>query len=901
MIIFTILPTTLDRVQRTLDSLMRLSNVNWILVYKDSIDVNTAELLRLVASAEERIIRYPEFLAMKMIADFIVPLVEGDQVLPRIRCLDENGLPKGAQWAYADTVIFTGDRSVIWAKPDFSPELQLATNFIQRPIFTKANVSETFVRDEVEIYARFSEWQSAFGPIAHIQESLFSMDILFTDNDDNLNRGKPAAVKLAHELGYRNFSLAVNNEHSGHLDRNFSLYSLKFLNHGPQVTIVIPTKDHCDILRKCISSILEFTSYKNFKILVIDNDSVLPESKVYFIELTSLSNVDVITISNPIGGGFNYAYINNMAVQHCDGELVCFLNNDTEIIDPGWLTQMAGVAMNEQVGSAGALLFYPNMVVQHSGIYFGLLYNKLPVTAFKHLTKKNDAYVGMLFAMHNYMALSAACLTIRRSLFLNHGGFDAGSFAVAYNDCDLGLRLYSSGLRNVFCPDAALIHHEGYSRGTGIGNDNPREESEFLRRYDTWVDPFYNRWLAADSSNCQVRRMPRYPTRPKPSTRAILVYSHNLNFEGAPLVLFDLVRALSVKDRYRFVVISPVSGPLAARYRDIGAAVRIRPDLGHGGTHNEISFARFIAACADEISSLGVDLVLANTVLGYHFVIASQQINKPSLWIIHESEPPFTHLREHGGVAEYFARVAAQNSELIFVCESTREYYKHQLGVIDNTSVIYNAVNFTQLVIEKKKFTKESARRKLKLDASHRIGLCVGTVCARKRQQDIAEILSQVSDEVAKTLTLVIVGDRNGEYSDELHRKARALGPRAKCLHIVAETPEPFPYFIAADFFLFCSGMESYPRVLQEALFFDLPVITTRVFGNREIVSENKNALCFEPGNTAEAALLVERLCTDKHLYNMLQSNCAPALGRFSSTEKFANSYADLIDCAISK
>ena len=162
MIIFTILPTTLERVQRTLDSLMRLSNVNWILVYKDPIDVNTAELLRLTAFAEERIIRYTEFLAMGMIADFIVPLVEGDQVLPRIRCLHENGLPKGAQWAYADTVICTGDRSVIWAKPDFSPELQLVTNFIQRPIFTKADVSETFVGDEVEIYARFSEWQSAF-------------------------------------------------------------------------------------------------------------------------------------------------------------------------------------------------------------------------------------------------------------------------------------------------------------------------------------------------------------------------------------------------------------------------------------------------------------------------------------------------------------------------------------------------------------------------------------------------------------------------------------------------------------------------------------------------------------------------------------------------------------------
>jgi len=877
---------------------MDLSNVDWRLVYKEPADIDAAELLRLTAYAEERIVSHHDFLRSGAQADFVVPLIEGDCILPGIRTLHEDGLPTGAQWAYADSVIRTSRADIMWAKPDFSPELQLATNFVQRPIFAAPGMAALFVRDENDIYAGFLEWQEKFGAIFHIQDPVFSMERLFTDRRESLERGTATAEKMAYELGYRDFSVEVRSAYSNHLDRDFSVHALTFPDHGPKITLIIPTKDHCELLQTCIESVLAKTSYRDYSILVIDNDSVLEESRAYFSELERHPRIDVVTISNPPGGGFNYAHINNVAVQRCDAELVCFLNNDTEIVEPGWLTQLAGVARNKQVGSAGALLFYPNMVVQHSGIRFGLLYNKLPVTAFKHLAKKEDAYAGMLFAMHDYLALSAACLAMRRETFLDAGGFDAKTFAVAYNDCDLGLRLHDAGLRNVFCPDAALIHHEGFTRGTGIGNDNPREEAEFLRRYDALVDPYYNRWLAADSSNCDVRRMPRYPVGPGSDTRAILVYTHNLNFEGAPLVLFDLVKALSARGRHRFVVVSPAAGPLAARYRDVGAAVRICPDLGHGGTHNEASLTKFIGACVDEIETLGVDMVLANTVLAYHFVVAAIQADKPAFWIIHESEPPFTHLREHGGVAEYFARRAAHEAELVFVCESTREYYKHQLGVRCNTSVIYNAVDFTQLGGEKKKLSKQQARRKLKLAPNDRVGLCVGTVCARKRQQDIVEIVRRLNEGVAEHLTLVIVGDRAGEYSDELHRQVRGLGPRAKCVSIVAETPDPFPYFIAADFFLFCSGMESYPRVLQEALFFDLPVVTTRVFGNREIVSENRNALCFEPGDAAAAAAHIERLCTDQALFETLKAHCGAALGRFSTTAKFADAYADLIDSA---
>lgn len=900
MILFTLVAHKPLPAKITLDSLIALQGVDWVLLYEAGQQPATRALFEFVACLDNRIVARDAFDAAACAFRFVIPLLEGDAITDRIAGLTAASIPPECGWAYSDSVLETVQEELVWAKPAFSAELQFATNYVQRPIFRRGALGTVFIADEAAVYSGFPQWMETLGEIHHIQDAYFKIASLFTDNRRNLLSTRASAARYASALGYSRFTVRIRRESSTHLGRDFYAFDLEFEDQGPAVTIVIPTKDHAGVLQVCIDSIREKTTYKNYRILVVNNNSELDETRRYFAQLNHDPRVEVIDVENKAGAGFNYSYVNNQAVQVADSELICFLNNDTEVINPRWLTQLAGVASNTQVGSAGALLLYPNMTVQHSGIHFGLLYNKLPTTAFKNLPERQGAYFGALFAMRNYMALSAACLVVKRADFLAQGGFDEDNFGVAYNDCDYGIRTFLAGKRNVFCPAAVLTHFEGYSRGTGIGNDHPHEEAAFMRMHDRKVDPFHNRWCATDSSNFEVQRLPRYPIATRTARRAILVYSHNLNYEGAPLVLFDLVNALRGRTDDALTVVAPFDGLLADRYRNIGVEVCIEPALGIGGAHTEASLSGLLGHCRARIAATNADLVIANTVLGFQFILAARQLELPAVWIIHESEQPFIHLREHGGVAEYFAKVAAHEAtQVTFVCESTREYYRHMLGLTTNTSVVYNAVDTDFLQRAKSRLSKRQARKALKIGAGLKVGICVGVVCARKRQHDIVAIARQLNDEVAENILLIVVGDRPGEYSTELRQQVNKLGKRVAGIRIVHETPDPYPYFIAADFFLFCSEMESYPRVLQEALFFDLPVITTKVFGNKEIVSGGRNGLFFDVGDTATAAGHIERFCTDQAFAAELTSRCAAGVGRFSSIDKFAGAYLDIINATL--
>jgi len=896
MITFTIVPDDLSTLRNTIESLLSLQNVEWTLYYQSPRNSSLKTYLHLLQVADSRVVEYLPDVVFPS-DQYVFPLIQGDRVNQQVELLQNYQLPHGARWAYSDSYLVKSNGPLLYAKPGFSPELQFATNYVQRPFFWGAVTDDMFFRSELDIYVRFRKLEGNYGTIHHVSYPLYTVDQLFTDRRSDLECITESAKEYAKELGYKDFELVITESYSAHLDRPFFSFELNFADDGPGITIIVPTKDHVDVLKVCIDSILAKTTYRNYRILVIDNASEKPESLAYFAEIVRDVRVEVMRVPNQAGKGFNYSYVNNQAAIAAKTELLCFLNNDTEVLTPEWLSQLVGVARNPQVGEAGALLVYPNSWIQHSGIHFGFMYNKLPVPAFKGLPKKEDAYFGALFTMRNYMAVSAACLAVRKADFIELGMFDETNFGVAYNDCDYGLRTFSHGKRNVYCPRSVLTHFEGYTRGTGIGNDNPNEEAMFLSKYDTIKDVFYNRWLTVDEPTCEIGRVPRYPLTNATEPHHIVVYTHNLNYEGAPLVLFDLVRVLNEETAHAITVVSPLPGPLSAAYEELGHEVIVDGALGLGGRYNEASLQDLLNRCQTVFSRLKPSLVISNTVLGYHFVLAAEQASIPGMWIIHESEPPFTHLREHEGVSDYFARMTAEHAtQVIFVCESTRDYYKNQLGLKHNTTVIYNAVDFSKLAEAKKRLSKTAVRKQLGIGKGTQVGLCVGTVCARKRQQDIVDIVRQLDHSVAKKLVIFIVGDRTGEYSTELHHQVASLGDRAKAIRIVPETPDPFPYFIAADFFVFCSQMESYPRVLQEALFFGLPVVTTDVFGNKEIVSGGKNGLFFDVGDTETAAKQISKICREKAFSDKLRANCEPGTRRFSNMKKFGDSYIDVIN-----
>ncbi|WP_207190895.1 glycosyltransferase family 2 protein [Halochromatium salexigens] len=263
--------------------------------------------------------------------------------------------------------------------------------------------------------------------------------------------------------------------------------ALKFADTGPHVAIIIPTRNYVRVLRKLIVSLAQ-TRYQNYSVHVVDNESDDPETLEYLAQLEH----QVIRIASP-QGCFNFSYINNQAVSQVEADNILFLNNDTEIIAPDWLSAMVGYLSIPGVGAVGAKLLFPDYRVQHAGVLLGT-YNGLPGHAFGHLPAGEHGYLRYAEVARDYSAVTAACMLTPRQLFLDSGGFDEHRFAVAFNDVDYCLRLGEAGYRIVYCPTASLIHHGGLSRGAG---DDPAEEAAILQRAPR-RDPYYNPNLSDD-------------------------------------------------------------------------------------------------------------------------------------------------------------------------------------------------------------------------------------------------------------------------------------------------------------------------------------------------------------------------------------------------------------------
>lgn len=269
----------------------------------------------------------------------------------------------------------------------------------------------------------------------------------------------------------------------------------------PLVTLIIPTRDRVDLLRMCVESIVGITSYKNYEILIVDNDSSEPGTFDFFKDVESLGFVRVIKF----GGDFNYSAINNFAVNSARGSIVGLINNDIEVKDGGWLNEMVSHALRPDVGAVGAMLYYPDDTIQHAGVLVGLCGVAGHIGS--RYPRGSHGYFGRMLLTQELSAVTAACLIVRKSVFLQVGGLDE-RLRVAFNDVDFCLRLRSAGYRNIWTPVAELYHHESASRGL---EDNPEKALRFLSEVnfmkENWgevleCDPAYNPNLSMTSQFC---------------------------------------------------------------------------------------------------------------------------------------------------------------------------------------------------------------------------------------------------------------------------------------------------------------------------------------------------------------------------------------------------------------
>ena len=277
----------------------------------------------------------------------------------------------------------------------------------------------------------------------------------------------------------------------------------------PQVSIVIPTRDGGSYLRKCLSSLHGLTSYPNFEVVILNNGSIDNMTLEILSDYQTNGLITVFDNSDP----FNYSALNNFGVEKCNGDLICLLNDDIEIISTWWLNELVAQLLSPGVGVVGAKLLYPDQSIQHAGIVTGI--GGIAGHSHKHATSKEDGYFSRLRVVHDVGAVTGACLLTTRELWSELGGLDEEFLKVAFNDVDFCLRARTSGFRVVWTPYAELIHHESKTRGLDITKSKmerlQNESDTMKKRWGEFLlkDPAYNPNLSLATENFEISDRPR--------------------------------------------------------------------------------------------------------------------------------------------------------------------------------------------------------------------------------------------------------------------------------------------------------------------------------------------------------------------------------------------------------
>jgi len=298
-----------------------------------------------------------------------------------------------------------------------------------------------------------------------------------------LAAGEKTYTTLAGIKALKNFFRIRNRNaeiHSGPVANTYRVvYPIP--DPAPLVSLIVPTRDQFELLSRCISSILDKTSYPNYEILILDNRSADDETLDYLRTIKKHEAVKVIRYDHP----FNFSAINNFGAQKARGSILGLVNNDIEVISPDWLTEMVSHAIRPEIGCVGAKLYYPDERIQHAGVVLGI--GGVAGHSHKCVHKSNPGYFSRLLLVQNLSAVTAACLVVRKLVFEQVGGLNESDLTIAFNDVDLCLRIQQAGYRNLWTPYAELVHHESISRGA---EDSP----EKIERFERETEYMKTRW-----------------------------------------------------------------------------------------------------------------------------------------------------------------------------------------------------------------------------------------------------------------------------------------------------------------------------------------------------------------------------------------------------------------------
>jgi glycosyltransferase involved in cell wall biosynthesis len=451
--------------------------------------------------------------ALKLATGEFIALLDNDDILyPKALYKVVEALNKDPSidflYSDEDKLELNGDRSDPFFKPDWSPDLFMSSNYlchlsvIRKSLIDKVGGFRVGYEGSQD-YDLFLRVIDLTNKIYHIPDILYSWRKIpgsTATNYDEKGYANNASIKaLSNTLKRRNIAGIVEN---GILPGMFRVvYEIK---GDPLVSIVIPIKDKADYLRKCIKSIVGKTDYKNYEIVIVDTGSVEELTFEYLKELKDKKIAKIVYYK----GKVSFSAFNNFGAKATQGKYILFLNNDTEVINSGWLSAMLEFALRKNVGAVGAKLLYPNKTIQHAGVLLGLGDDMVAGHIYIGFDDRPIGLPVRKDIICNYSAITAACILIRKKYFEEVRGFTE-KLKVSYNDTDLCLKLREKGLSIIYTPYAKLYHFESVSFGkVGVTSRkiDPEEIRYFKKRWKEKLahDPYFNPNLALDNTGYKI-------------------------------------------------------------------------------------------------------------------------------------------------------------------------------------------------------------------------------------------------------------------------------------------------------------------------------------------------------------------------------------------------------------
>ncbi|MCM1551597.1 MAG: glycosyltransferase family 2 protein [Butyrivibrio sp.] len=524
-----------------LDSVMNQTYQNWELCLADGSDAEHAyigELCREYAAKAGGRIVYKKLeknlgiagntnACLELATGEYIGLYDQDDILhpsvlyEYVKAINE----QGADYLYCDETTFQGSNInrmlTMHFKPDYAPDNLRANNYICHfSVFARKLLdgNELFRTkfDGSQDHDMILRLTDNATKIVHVPKLMY----YWRSHSGSVASGidaKPYAIAAAkgavaehlRNHGYEHFHISSTRAFE-------TIFRIRYEIKGtPKISIVIANKDHVEDLRRCVSSIREKSTYDNYEIIIVENNSETQEILDYYGELLDgayhrdgavmqqQGNIKLVTFK----GGFNYSAINNLGVQYADGEYILLLNNDTEVITVNWLEELLMYAQREDVGAVGAKLYYADRTIQHAGVVLGLGAHRTAGHSHYKQSRQNLGYMGRLCYAQNVSAVTGACLMVKKRLYDEVNGLEEG-FAVSLNDVDFCLKLRKKGLLNVFTPFAELFHYESISRGLDDSGERAerynQESAQFREKWKDVLeagDPYYNPNFSLDRSD----------------------------------------------------------------------------------------------------------------------------------------------------------------------------------------------------------------------------------------------------------------------------------------------------------------------------------------------------------------------------------------------------------------